>query len=201
MFDILSFIDNRRIAGNHKSGELKAFVDAYSNNEIADCQVAAWLMATCINGLNDDNLLEFTKALSESGRMVSFPFEAVDKHSTGGVGDKITLLVVPIAASCGAKVAKLSGRGLGFTGGTADKLEAIPGFNISLSAGSFISQVEKIGCAISGHSSDLAPAEAKFYALRDITGALSSVPLIASSIVSKKVAGGARGIVYDVKCG
>ena len=201
MFDILSFIDNRRMSGNHKSGELKAFVEAYCNNEIADCQVSSWLMATCINGLNDDNLLEFTKALSESGRMVSFPFEAVDKHSTGGVGDKITLLAVPIAASRGAKVAKLSGRGLGFTGGTADKLEAIPGFNITLSAGSFVSQVEKIGCAISGHSSDLAPAEAKFYSLRDVTGALSSVPLIASSIVSKKVAGGARGVVYDVKCG
>ena len=201
MFDILSFIDKRRIAENHKRGELKAFVDTYCKQEIADCQVSSWLMATCINGLSDDNLLELTKALSESGKTVSFPFEAVDKHSTGGVGDKITLLVVPIAASCGAKVAKLSGRGLGFTGGTADKLEAIPGFNVSLSASSFVSQVEKIGCAISGHSTDLAPAEAKFYSLRDITGTLSSVPLIASSIVSKKVAGGARGIVYDVKCG
>ena len=201
MFDILSFIDNKRIACDHKSGELKAFVDAYHNQKIADCQVSSWLMAACINGLSDDNLLEFTKALSESGKTVSFPFDAVDKHSTGGVGDKLTLLVVPIAASRGAKVAKLSGRGLGFTGGTADKLEAIPGFNISLSASSFVSQVERIGCAISGHSSDLAPAEAKFYALRDITSTLSSVPLIASSIVSKKVAGGARGIVYDVKCG
>jgi pyrimidine-nucleoside phosphorylase len=201
MFDILSFIDKKRISGDHKSGELKAFVDAYCNQEIADYQVSSWLMATCINGLSDDNLLEFTKALSESGRTVSFPFEVVDKHSTGGVGDKLTLLVVPIAASCGAKVAKLSGRGLGFTGGTADKLEAIPGFNISLSAFDFVSQVEKIGCAISGHSTDLAPAEAKFYALRDITSTLSSVPLIASSIVSKKAAGGARGIVYDVKCG
>ena len=201
MFDILSFIDNRRISEDHKEGELNAFVEAFHNQEIADYQVSSWLMATCINGLSDNNLIEFTKALSESGKKVSFPFEAVDKHSTGGVGDKLTLLVVPIAASCGAKVAKLSGRGLGFTGGTADKLEAIPGFNISLSASSFVTQVEKIGCAISGHSSDLAPAEAKFYALRDITSTLSSVPLIASSIVSKKVAGGARSIVYDVKCG
>ena len=201
MFDILSFIDNKRIAENHNKGELIAFVDAYNNHEIADCQVSSWLMATCINGLCDDNLLEFTKALSESGKIISFPFEAVDKHSTGGVGDKLTLLVVPIAASCGAKVAKLSGRGLGFTGGTADKLEAIPGFNVSLSASCFVSQVERIGCAISGHSPDLAPAEAKFYSLRDITSTLSSVPLIASSIVSKKAAGGARSIVYDVKCG
>ena len=201
MFDVLNFIDNKRIAGDHKNGELKAFVKAFHNQEIADCQVSSWLMAACINGLSDDNLLEFTRALSESGKTVLFPFEAVDKHSTGGVGDKLTLLVVPIAASCGVKVAKLSGRGLGFTGGTADKLEAIPGFKISLSADSFVAQVERIGCAISGHSSDLAPAEAKFYALRDITGTLSSVPLIASSIVSKKVAGGAHSIVYDVKCG
>ncbi|MCL1940769.1 MAG: thymidine phosphorylase [Synergistaceae bacterium] len=201
MFDILNFIDVKRIGGDHKSGEMKDFVDACCSQKIADCQISSWLMATCISGLSDDNLLEFTSALSESGKTVSFPFEAVDKHSTGGVGDKLTLLVVPIAASCGAKVAKLSGRGLGFTGGTVDKLEAIPGFNISLSADNFVAQVEKIGCAISGHSSDLAPAEAKFYALRDITSTLSSVPLIASSIVSKKVAGGARSIVYDVKCG
>lgn len=201
MFDIYSFIDEKRLGKNHKNGDMRGFVAGYQSGKFADSQVSAWLMAVCLNGLSDENLLEFTQALSESGKIVLFPFEAADKHSTGGIGDKLTLLIVPIAASMGVKVAKLSGRALGFTGGTVDKLEAIPGFNISLGAEDFVAQVEKIGCAISGHSVDLAPAEAKFYSLRDTTATLESVPLIASSIVSKKIAGGAKSILYDVKCG
>lgn len=201
MFDILNFIDNKRLRRNHEAGAMRSFVESYQRGNISDAQVSAWLMAVCLNGLSNENLLEFTEALSASGQLVTFPFNAVDKHSTGGVGDKLTLLVVPMAAACGAKVAKLSGRGLGFTGGTVDKLEAIPGFNVALSAEKFIEQVKEIGCAVSGHSVDLAPAEAKFYSLRDATSTLESIPLIASSIVSKKVAGGANSIVFDVKCG
>lgn len=201
MFDVLDFIDKKRLGKNHEGGTVRDFVESYQSGRIADAQVSAWLMAVCFNGLNDENLLEFTQALSESGQIVSFPFDAVDKHSTGGVGDKLTLLIVPIVAACGVKVAKLSGRGLGFTGGTVDKLEAIPGFKVSLSAERFVEQVKEIGCAISGHSANLAPAEAKFYALRDTTSTLASVPLIASSIVSKKIAGGAKAILFDVKCG
>jgi pyrimidine-nucleoside phosphorylase len=201
--DVIGFIEKKRDGGAHAPGELEAFVRAFALGKVPEYQAAAWLMAVYFNGLSDEELKEFTLALARSGDTMSFGDELciVDKHSTGGVGDKITLLLVPLAAACGLSVAKLSGPGLGFTGGTVDKLESIPGFNTHLSSRDFLNQVTRIGCAISGHSADLAPAEGKFYSLRDVTGTVPSMPLICSSIVSKKIAGGADAFVFDVKCG
>ena len=202
-FNALAFIEKKRDQGTHTQNEFEDFVIAVRDGQIPDYQVAAWLMAVYFNGLNPQEIANFTRALAQSGDTVRLPQEllAVDKHSTGGVGDKTTLVVAPLVAACGVPVAKLSGRGLGFTGGTVDKLESIPGMNVHLETEPFIEQVENIGCALSGHSLKLAPAEGKFYALRDVTGTVPSLPLIASSIVSKKIAGGARAFVFDVKCG
>ena len=206
MFNMLDFIERKRDGGAHKTEELDAFVSAVRGEAVPDYQIAAWLMAAFIRGLDDEELASFTSALALSGDVVKL-FRApdgarsVDKHSTGGVGDKTTLIVAPLVAACGAHVAKLSGRGLGFTGGTVDKLESIPGMEVHLSAERFVKQVEGLGAAISGHSLALAPAEGKFYALRDVTGTVPSLPLIASSIVSKKIAGGGDAFVFDVKCG
>lgn len=203
VFNALAFIEKKRDKGNHSNNELFDFVAAVRDGNIPDYQVAAWLMAVYFNGLTSQETADFTRALAESGDKVQLPESllAVDKHSTGGVGDKTTLVVAPLVAACGVPVAKLSGRGLGFTGGTVDKLESISGMNVHLESQPFMDQVEKIGCALSGHSFKLAPAEGKFYALRDVTGTVSSLPLIASSIVSKKIAGGAGAFVFDVKCG
>lgn len=201
--DMLGFIERKRDGGVHQAEEIRRFVTAFASGEVPDYQAAAWLMAVYYNGLTDEELREFTLALARSGEVLSFGGDLflVDKHSTGGVGDKITLLLVPLAAACGLSVAKLSGPGLGFTGGTVDKLEAIPGFRTHLPSEEFLRQVKEIGCAISGHSADLAPAEGKFYSLRDVTATVPSLPLICSSIVSKKIAGGADAFVFDVKCG
>lgn len=203
MFDPLAFIEKKREGGRHDEASLRAFVTAVLDGSVADYQAAAWLMATFFQGLDDEELQAFTLALADSGQRVSLPKSlcAVDKHSTGGVGDKTTLVLVPLVASCGLAVAKLSGPGLGFTGGTVDKLEAIAGFQSHLPLERFVAQVEAIGCAVSGHSLDLAPAEGRFYSLRDVTATVPSLPLIASSIVSKKLAGGASAFVFDVKCG
>ncbi|MDI9370812.1 MAG: thymidine phosphorylase [Synergistota bacterium] len=202
MFDMISFIERKRDGGAHSPREIRDFVREFAAGAVPDYQVGAWLMAVYHSGMNDEELKEFTLALANSGEVLSFgDLRIVDKHSTGGVGDKVTLLLVPLAASCGARVAKLSGPGLGFTGGTVDKLEAIPGFQTHLPSDRFAEQVKSIGCAISGHSLDLAPAEGKFYALRDVTGTVPSLPLICSSIISKKIAGGADSFVFDVKCG
>ena len=202
MFDMISFIERKRDGGVHSAEDLRLFVQGFASGAIPDYQAGAWLMAVYYSGLNEQELTEFTLALARSGEVLSFgDLRIVDKHSTGGVGDKVTLLLVPLAASCGAKVAKLSGPGLGFTGGTVDKLEAIPGFRTHLPSNLFADQVRRIGCAISGHSADLAPAEGKFYGLRDVTGTVPSLPLICSSIISKKIAGGADSFVFDVKCG
>ena len=202
MFDMISFIEQKRDGEAHTSQEIRDFVREFASGAVPDYQSSAWLMAVYHAGLDDDELREFTLALAHSGEVLSFgDLRIVDKHSTGGVGDKVTLLLVPLAASCGVRVAKLSGPGLGFTGGTVDKLESIPGFRTHLSSERFAGQVRKIGCAISGHSVDLAPAEGKFYALRDVTGTVPSLPLICSSIISKKIAGGADSFVFDVKCG
>ncbi|MDL2263234.1 thymidine phosphorylase [Synergistaceae bacterium OttesenSCG-928-I11] len=203
MFRAIDFIERKRDDGEHAERDLRAFVTAVRDEDIPDYQTAAWLMAVYFNGLCERELRAFTEALATSGDVVSLPpgKTAVDKHSTGGVGDKTTLIVAPLVASCGLNVAKLSGRGLGFTGGTVDKLESIPGMNVHLATEDFARQVDEIGIAISGHSMALAPAEGKFYALRDVTGTVPSLPLIASSIVSKKIAGGADAFVFDVKCG
>lgn len=202
-FNALRFIEKKRDGGCHSAEEFRAFVTEVNNGGVPDYQIAPWLMAVYFKGLTDEEIAYFTQALADSGDKVQLPeaLLAVDKHSTGGVGDKTTLIVAPIVAACGVPVAKLSGRGLGFTGGTVDKLESIAGMNVHLETEAFIRQVETIGCALSGHSLKLAPAEGKFYALRDVTGTVPSLPLIASSIVSKKIAGGARAFVFDVKCG
>ncbi len=203
MLDPVRFIENKRDGKEHTPEQLGDFVKAFQQGTIPDYQASAWLMAAFLRGLSEKELEAFTLALASSGRMVNFPqgLACVDKHSTGGVGDKTSLVLVPLVAACGARVAKLSGRGLGFTGGTVDKLESIAGFKAHLSMDEFVSQVERIGCAISGHSGDLAPAEKRFYELRDVTGTIPSIPLIASSILSKKLAGGSRSFVFDVKTG
>ncbi|MGC9489965.1 MAG: thymidine phosphorylase [Thermovirgaceae bacterium] len=203
MFEMLPFLESKRDGLEAPPGVMEAFVKAFNEGTVPDYQVSAWLMAVFFRGLSPEELKAFTWAMAHSGRVVPFPEDLlpVDKHSTGGVGDKTTLVVVPLAAACGASVAKLSGKGLGFTGGTVDKLSAIPGMKTELSVQEFVDQVTTIGCAVSGHSADLAPAEAGFYSLRDVTATVPSIPLIASSIVSKKIAGGARRFVFDVKYG
>lgn len=203
MFNMIDFLEKKRDKGAHSKEEFDEFVSKTVSSEIPTYQLSAWLMAAYLNGLNQDEVVYFTDALARSGDIYSFPddLKVVDKHSTGGVGDKTTLVLLPLAASCGAVVSKLSGRGLGFTGGTVDKLESIPGMRMSLSRDEFISQIRRIGCAVSGHSRQLAPAEGVFYKLRDVTGTVPLIALITASIVSKKLAGGASGYVFDVKCG
>jgi pyrimidine-nucleoside phosphorylase len=186
--------------GDGLSGEsIRSVVADYTNGEIPDYQMSALLMAIFTRGMAYEETLALTAAMADSGERYSFP-ECVDKHSTGGIGDKISLISLPIVAACGAPVAKLSGRGLGQTGGTVDKLEAIPGFTCNLSEERFNRQVEEIGLAIV-EAGDLAPADKAIYALRDVTGTVDSLPLIGSSIVSKKAATGAGHLLYDVKCG
>lgn len=184
--------------------EIKYFVLGYLSGEIPDYQISAMLMAICFKGMTPEETAVLTKTIAESGDTVDlsdFGDGTVDKHSTGGVGDKTTLIVAPIVASLGCKVAKMSGRGLGHTGGTIDKLESIPGYNVSLSTKSFKRQVEDIGIAVVGQTGNLAPADKKLYALRDVTATVDSLPLIASSIMGKKLAAGSKSIVLDVKCG
>jgi len=174
-------------------------VEGYTAGEVPDYQMTSLLMAIFIQGMSYEETLALTRAMAESGKTYSFP-ECVDKHSTGGVGDKVSLTALPIVAACGGPVAKLSGRGLGATGGTIDKLESIPGFSCNLSEEQFRNQVEEIGLAIV-EAGDLAPADKEIYALRDTTGTVDSLPLIGSSIVSKKAATGAGHLLYDVKRG
>lgn len=203
MLNPLDFIERKRDGGRHPDTEIQAFVKAVMTGGVRDYQLSAWLMAVCFRGLDDGEMAALTDALGHSGDVIEYPggMGIVDKHSTGGVGDKTTLILVPLVAALGAKVSKLSGPGLGFTGGTVDKLESIPGMRMHLSAKEFYDQIGRIGCAISGHSLQLAPAEGKLYAMRDVTGTVPSLPLITTSILSKKLAGGAGGYVFDVKCG
>ena len=196
---IIDAIEAKKFGGELSDGLIRAVVEGYTIGEVPDYQMASLLMAVFIRGMGYGETLALTRAMAESGETYSFP-ECVDKHSTGGVGDKVSLTALPIVAACGAPVAKLSGRGLGATGGTVDKLESIPGFSCTLSEERFSRQVEEVGLTII-EAGDLAPADKEIYALRDTTGTVDSLPLIGSSIVSKKAATGAGHLLYDVKRG
>src|SRR5215210_6458276 len=196
---VIDAIETKKFGGELSEELIRSVVEGYTAGEIPDYQMSSLLMAIFIHGMDYRETLALTRAMAESGKTYSFP-ECVDKHSTGGVGDKVSLTALPIAAACGAPVAKLSGRGLGTTGGTIDKLESIPGFSFDHSEERFARQVEEIGLAII-EAGDLAPADKEIYALRDTTGTVDSLPLIGSSIVSKKVATGAGYLLYDVKSG
>jgi pyrimidine-nucleoside phosphorylase len=201
---IPEILDRKRWGGRLSRADLEALVGGYVRGQVPDYQVAAWLMAVCCQGMDRQELADLTELMAGSGRQLDLGGigrPVVDKHSTGGVGDKLSLIVVPLVASLGVGVAKLSGRGLGFTGGTLDKLESFAGFTVDLEPARFIGQIAKVGAAIAGQTPDLAPADGKLYALRDVTGTVGSIPLIASSVMSKKLAGGAPNIVLDVKTG
>src|ERR687891_1186304 len=196
---ILDAIEAKKVGRELSDGLIRDVVEGYTTGVVHDYQMASLLMAIFIQGMEYRETLALTRAMAESGETYSFP-ECVDKHSTGGVGDKVSLTALPIVAACGAPVAKLSGRGLGTSGGTVDKLESIPGFSCNLPEERFERQVKEIGLAIM-EAGDVAPADKKIYALRDTTGTVDSVPLIGSSIVSKKIAMGADHLLYDVKTG
>lgn len=184
--------------------EIDFFIQGFTRGEITDYQAAAWAMAVLLNGMNARETTDMTLSMANSGQILDLSDivdVAVDKHSTGGVGDKTTLAVLPIVVACGLPAGKMSGHGLGFSGGTLDKLESIPGYRVDLTTAEFKQQLKEIGIVLTGQSLDLAPADGKFYALRDVTGTVQSIPLIASSIMSKKIAAGATAIVLDVKTG
>ena len=183
--------------------EIKNVVEGFTNGSISDYQMSSLLMAITINDMTDNEVIYLSKYMMLSGNTIDLSFldNVVDKHSTGGVGDKTTLIIAPIVAACSCKVAKMSGKGLGYTGGTIDKLESIPGFRTNLSKDEFIHEIEDIGMAITSQTDDVALADKKIYALRDVTGTTESIPLIASSIMSKKIASGSKKLVIDLKVG
>ena len=200
----VDIIEKKRDGHELTRDEIEFFVNGYTRGEIPDYQAAAWCMAVLLRGMTARETTDLTLAMAHSGRVLDLhdvaPF-VVDKHSSGGVGDKVSLVVAPIVAASGLPVGKMSGRGLSFSGGTLDKLESIRGYRAGLSEDEFRAQLKRIGIVLSGQSVDLAPADGKLYALRDVTGTVPSLPLIAGSIMSKKIAGGADAIVLDVKAG
>ncbi len=201
MYDI---IHKKRLGNELTKKEIEFFVKGFTNGDIPDYQASAFAMAIMFQGMSDRETSDLTMAMAKSGDMVDltmFGDLSVDKHSTGGVGDKTTLIVAPIVASLGAKVAKMSGRGLGHTGGTVDKLESIRGYRTTQTPDEFLNQVDKIGISVIGQSGNLAPCDKKLYALRDVTATVESIPLITSSIMSKKIAAGSHSIVLDIKTG
>lgn len=200
MYDIIA---KKRDGNKLSKEEIKFFIDGYVSEQIPDYQAAAFLMAAFINGLDDEETVHLTKEMASSGDMADLSELGIvaDKHSTGGVADTTTMIVVPLVCSCGLKVAKMSGRGLGHTGGTLDKLESIPGMSISLGMDALLSQVKRTGAAVIGQTMDMCPADKKLYALRDVTATVENIPLIASSIMSKKLASGSDIIMLDVKTG
>ncbi|KAF0091371.1 MAG: pyrimidine-nucleoside phosphorylase [Fusobacteria bacterium] len=184
--------------------EIQYFVTGFTNGGIPDYQVSAFAMAVYFMGFNDDELYQFTKQMIETGDIINHGANLVnyvDKHSTGGVGDKLTLVVAPIVAACGLKIPKMSGRGLSFSGGTIDKLESIKGFKVDISRSDFLKQIDEIGLGIIGQSDNIAKSDKQLYGIRDVTATVESIPLIASSIVSKKIASGSKNIIFDVKVG
>jgi len=198
-------IERKRDGEELEADSLRSFLDGFRDGDVADYQMSAMLMAIYFRGLSDAELATLTRAMIESGRRLDFRRPgappAVDKHSTGGVGDKVSLVLAPLLAAAGVRVPMMSGRGLGHTGGTLDKLESIPGFRTDIDLDDFADIVDDVGCAMVGQSPDLTPLDGKLYALRDVTGTVPSIPLIASSIVSKKVAEGIEALVLDVTCG
>ena len=202
--NILEIIAKKRDSKELSKEEIEYFVKGYTDGSIKDYQAAALIMAIYINGMNDREITDLTLAMAHSGDVLDlsrFGTNVVDKHSTGGVGDKVSIILLPIIASMGIPVAKMSGRGLGFTGGTADKMESIPGYKTNIDINEFISNVEKVGISMITQTMNLAPADKKIYALRDTISCVENIPLIASSIMSKKIASGANKIVLDVTVG
>lgn len=197
-------ISRKRDRLENSSAELEALAKGAADETIPDYQLAAWLMAAYLNGLSERETADLTLAMASSGErldLTGLPKPWIDKHSTGGVGDKTTIVLLPLLAACGLTVVKMSGRGLGITGGTIDKLGSIPGLRLNLSPEEMKDQASQIGLALTGQTPRLAPADGRLYALRDVTGTVASLPLIVSSILSKKIAGGAESVVLDVKCG
>lgn len=201
---ILDIINKKRLGEELSYQELARIFNGYLNGDVPDYQMSSLLMAICINGMSDEEIFSLTKIFIDSGDVLDFsniPGIKVDKHSTGGIGDKTTLIITPIVASLGIPVIKMSGRGLGYTGGTIDKLESIPGYRIDLTDDEILKQVQEIGEVVTGQTAYLVPMDKAIYALRDVTATVSSIPLIASSIMSKKIAAGADKILIDIKVG